>query len=74
MITSLTSNPAWWRKNLTHNRLTFYLDEPVKPETNQPPWVKEMQDKGKSFIKKEPKEEPNQYHEPPPIEPVKVSD
>ena len=25
MITSLTSNPAWWRKKLIHNRLTFYF-------------------------------------------------
>ena len=61
-------------KNPNPQRANFLaLDEQVKPEANQPPWVKEMQGKGKSFIKQEPKEEPNQYHEPPPVEPVKVS-
>merc|ERR1711935_278620 len=73
-----------WKKNLLRNRgSTKSMSQKTPTKTGSEPekladapWMKEMKDKGKSFVKKDaPKQEyqENEYQQPPPVEPVKPS-
>ena len=61
---------VWFTKKINYKNLevkTEPAESSSSSQSQQPPWMKEMKEK-KSFGKKE----ENEYHQPPPVEPVKV--